>query len=156
MSDKSPEETPSEASLDEPTQTGEPDVDTSAADDKPAADDKVINDLEKDLSADNQASSKPVKRRTAQAPVKKGTATRKRKDAEREHDDVDPYKAKNPKHFVQQSVGELKKVVWPTWPAMVGYFAAVLVFVLFVILYVTVLDGAFGWSLLQILGSKNA
>ena len=156
MSDKSPEETPNEASLDEPTQIGESDVDAPAADDNPAADDKVIDDLDKDLPADKQASSKPVKRRTAQAPVKKGTATRKRKDAEREHDDVDPYKAKNPKHFVQQSVGELKKVVWPTWPAMVGYFAAVLVFVLFVILFVTVLDGAFGWSLLQILGSENA
>ncbi|WP_297739291.1 preprotein translocase subunit SecE [uncultured Tessaracoccus sp.] len=155
MSDKSPEETPNEPSLDEPTRAGESDVDASAVDDSPAADDQVIDDLEKDLPADKHASSKPVKRRTVQAPVKKGTATRKRKDAGREHD-VDPYKAKNPKHFVQQSVGELKKVVWPTWPAMVGYFTAVLVFVLFVIAYVTLLDGAFGWGLLQILGSKNA
>lgn len=153
MSDKSPKETPDEAPLDEPTNAATSDVEAPATDDSPAADDKVIEDLEKDLPAD-KTPSKPVKRRTVQAPVKKSTATRKRKDAEHEHED--PYKAKNPAHFVRQSVGELKKVVWPTWPALVRYFAAVLVFVLFVIIFVSALDALFGWSLLQLLGSKNA
>ena len=153
MSDKSPEETPEEAPLDKPTEASASEAEAPTADDSPAADDEVIEDLEKDLPADTQA-AKPVKRRTVQAPVKKGSATRKRKDAEQEH--VDPYKAKNPKHFVEQSVGELKKVVWPTWQELLGYFSAVLIFVLFVIIFVAVLDAGFGWGLLQILGSKNA
>ena len=154
MSDKSPEETPDETPLDEATDASASEEEAPTADDSPAADDEVIEDLEKDLPADSSGATKPVKRRTVQAPVKKGAATRKRKDAEQEH--VDPYKAKNPKHFVEQSVGELKKVVWPTWQELLGYFAAVLIFVLFVIIFVALLDAGFGWGLLQILGSKNA
>lgn len=143
MSDKSPEDNLPE-SLDEATEAPE-----AASADVENADDAIIEEMEKDLPADDKAAA-PIKRKTAKAPVKKQVATRSRKEAETEHEDL--YKADNPAHFVRQSVGELKKVVWPTWPTLVKYFFAVLAFVLFVILFVFLLDGAFGWGLLQILG----
>ncbi|MCB0887112.1 MAG: preprotein translocase subunit SecE [Propionibacteriaceae bacterium] len=91
-------------------------------------------------------------RTTAKAPVrKKDHATRKRSEAEKAHED--PYKAKNPAEFVRQSAGELKKVVWPTWPETVKMYSAVLVFVLIMIAIVGLLDLAFGWGLLKIFGS---
>ena len=76
---------------------------------------------------------------------------RKRSEAEKAHED--PYKAKNPAEFVRQSAGELKKVVWPTWPETVKMYSAVLVFVLIMIAIVSLMDYAFGWGLLKIFGS---
>lgn len=155
MSDKSPEETPEETPLDD--HAGDEVMPESGADTEARSgatrDDEVIEELEKDLPADDTPrAAAPIKRKTAQAPVKKAAATRKRKDAHVEHED--PYKAKNPAHFARQSAGELKKVVWPTWPQLVKYFLAVLAFVLFIIAFVSGLDALFGWSLLQLLGSQ--
>lgn len=161
MSDR-PEETSPEDSLDE---AAEQPADQEEADTESAGtDDEVIAELEKDLPADDGPAI--IKRKTAKAPVrrkaakegaaedesgkKKGRPTRKRRDSATQH--RDPYKANNPAQFVTQSVDELKKVVWPTWPSLVRYFFAVLAFVLFVIVLVFLLDGAFGWGLLQILG----
>ena len=98
------------------------------------------------------ATGDPIVRRTAKAPVKKSAPTRTRAEAEREREEVDPYKAANPAEFVRQSAGELKQVVWPTWPELTTYFLAVLIFVLFVITFVGLLDTGFGWGLLQLLG----
>ena len=94
----------------------------------------------------------PIVRRTAKAPVKKAAPTRKRAEAERDHEDLDRYTARNPAEFVRQSAGELKQVVWPTWPELTTYFLAVLIFVLFIITFVGLLDLGFGWGLLQLLG----
>ena len=167
MSDKSPDETPDETPVDgrDPEETPEQaevtdpystdDADTGDEVDpydEAESDDEVIARLEQDLPDDDTARvAAPIRRRTVQAPVKKSAPTRKRSEAEAEH--IDPYKAKNPAHFVRQSTGELKKVVWPTWPTLVRYFFAVLVFVLFIIAFVALLDGGFGWLLLQILGN---
>jgi len=135
----------------------------------PVADDEVIADLEdqfdeetsedgaedddaeEDESAeDDGKTSKVVSRRTAKAPVKKTSATKKRRDSERgEHD---PYRAKNPVQFVRQSAAELKKVVWPSWGELTVLFSAVLLFVLFIIAYVMLLDNGFGWALLSLFG----
>lgn len=57
-----------------------------------------------------------------------------------------------PAVFVNESVEELKKVVWPT-PVMVRqYFWVVLAFVVAIIVFVGLLDFAFGWALLQLFG----
>lgn len=114
--------------------------------------DKTITELEKDFSDEEKAEAATIVRKTAKAPVKKGHATRKQSDAL--EDEEDPYKAKNPAHFVRQSAGELKQVVWPTWPQTVSMFTAVLIFVLIMIAVVGVLDFAFGWSLLKLLGAN--
>ncbi|MDO5094450.1 MAG: preprotein translocase subunit SecE [Propionibacteriaceae bacterium] len=126
----------------------------------PVADDEVIADLEEQFdeeasaddadAAEKKPASKVVARKTAKAPVKKTTKTRKRSETVRE--EHDPYRAKNPAQFVRQSAGELKKVVWPTWPELTTLYAAVLIFVLFIILYVGLLDAGFGWALLKLFG----
>lgn len=163
MSDKSPRETPDETPNDDaaldvtPEEHDAPGLDAPGQDadvtEPVETDDEVIARLDEELPVDEAlAAPAPIRRRTAQAPVKKAAPTRKRSDAQVEH--VDPYKAKNPAHFVRQSTDELKKVVWPTWPTLVRYFAAVLIFVLFIIAVVALLDAAFGWALLQILGNN--
>lgn len=71
------------------------------------------------------------------APVPKGTPTAKR--------DAEPTeKRTTPVAFVQQSVGELRKVVYPTGQQLGNYFVVVLVFVLFIIALVSLLDLGIG------------
>ena len=54
--------------------------------------------------------------------------------------------------FVRESVDELRKVVYPTGPQLLRYFVVVLVFVLFIIAVVSLLDLAFGQAILWIFG----
>lgn len=61
-------------------------------------------------------------------------------------------KGTTPAEFVRQSVDELKKVIWPTGLQVRQYFVVVLVFVLFIIAYVGLLDLGFGALLLRLLG----
>ena len=71
------------------------------------------------------------------APQPKGTPTAKR--------DVVPTTTRTtPVAFVKQSVGELRKVVYPTGQQLGNYFIVVLVFVLFIIAYVSLLDLGIG------------
>ena len=86
--------------------------------------------------------SKAVReRRPARAP--KGTATGKRdQPAKRERT--------TPVKFVRQSVGELRKVVYPTGEQLIKYFVVVLVFVLFIIAYVSLLDLGLGAAIFKI------
>ena len=55
-----------------------------------------------------------------------------------------------PIRFVRQSIGELRKVVYPTGQQLINYFIVVLVFVLFVIAYVSLLDLGFGAAIFRI------
>ena len=55
-----------------------------------------------------------------------------------------------PVKFVRQSVGELRKVVYPTGEQLIKYFVVVLVFVLFIIAYVSLLDLGFGAAIFKI------
>lgn len=57
--------------------------------------------------------------------------------------------------FTRESVGELKKVVWPTGAQLRQYFVVVLLFVLFIIAYVGLLDLGFGAALLQLFGRAS-
>jgi len=73
----------------------------------------------------------------AKASVPKGTPTAKR--------DLEPTeKRTTPVAFAQQSVGELRKVVYPTGQQLGNYFVVVLVFVLFIIAIVSLLDLGIG------------
>jgi len=55
-----------------------------------------------------------------------------------------------PIKFIRESIGELRKVVYPTGQQVVQYFVVVLVFVLFVIAYVSLLDLGLGAALFKI------
>ncbi len=52
----------------------------------------------------------------------------------------------------RQVIAEMRKVVWPTRSQLITYTAVVLVFVLVIIAYISTLDVAFGWAVLQIFG----
>ena len=54
--------------------------------------------------------------------------------------------------FYRQVVAELRKVVWPTRQQLTTYFAVVLVFVVFIIAIVSVLDLGFGWAMFKVFG----
>lgn len=83
----------------------------------------------------------PTKTTKGKGP--KGAPTNKRdRPAKRERT--------TPVKFVRQSMGELRKVVYPTGPQLINYFVVVLVFVLFVIAYVSLLDLGFGWAIFKI------
>lgn len=80
-------------------------------------------------------------RRAARAP--KGAPTNKR-DQPVKRERTTPVK------FVRQSIAELRKVVYPTGPQLINYFVVVLVFVIFVIAYVSLLDLGLGWAIFRI------
>lgn len=76
-----------------------------------------------------------------------------RRDSSGDRPDLPPYEQKaGPLTFVGQSVDELKKVVWPSRQEMVGYFFAVLIFVVFIMLLVSLLDTGLGWLVLKVFG----
>jgi preprotein translocase subunit SecE len=112
--------------------------------------DEVAGSPESAESPEEPASARP-KRKTAAAgagaPVKKDAPTAKQKQGKK--------KAKRrtgPVQFTRESVGELKKVVWPTMSQLRQYFVVVLIFVLFVIAYVGLLDLGFAAGLLWLFG----
>jgi len=82
-----------------------------------------------------------AERRAARKP--KEVATRRRDE---------PVKAQRtgPVKFVKESVGELRKVVYPTGQQLINYFVVVLVFVLFIIGYVSLLDLGLGAAIFRI------
>ncbi|WP_026555794.1 preprotein translocase subunit SecE [Arthrobacter sp. 35W] len=57
--------------------------------------------------------------------------------------------------FVRQVIGELKKVVTPTRKELINYTLVVLVFVIIMMALVTVLDLAFGKSVLWVFGGAG-
>jgi preprotein translocase subunit SecE len=54
--------------------------------------------------------------------------------------------------FLRQVIAELRKVIWPTREQLVTYFLVVLMFVLFMILFVSVLDYGFNLAMFEIFG----
>jgi preprotein translocase subunit SecE len=62
----------------------------------------------------------------------------------------------SPVTFYRQVVAELRKVVWPTQQQLVTYFIVVMVFVLFMIAIVSVLDLAFGKAVFQVFGGDTS
>jgi preprotein translocase subunit SecE len=102
---------------------------------------KILEPAGVAAAASRGGAKAPETRRSAKAP--KGTPTKKR-DQPVKRERTSPIK------FVRQSIGELRKVVYPTGPQLINYFVVVLVFVLFVIAYVSLLDLGFGWAIFKI------
>jgi len=83
---------------------------------------------------------------TVTAPAKKNRPTRTRAQATQS----DGPKKTGPAQFVGQVVVELKKVSWPTSAQLMVYFFVVLVFVVFMIAFIGLLDLLFGWLMLHL------
>ncbi len=58
----------------------------------------------------------------------------------------------SPVTFYRQIIAELRKVVWPSQQQLVTYFLVVMVFVLFMIAYVSLLDLGFGKAVFALFG----
>ena len=123
--------------------------DTSATPDEPDNDASDSDDRElvpagrvsrSDESSSDDADAGGAKRGRS----KKDKATPKQKRDTVEH------KRTGPVTFVKQSVGELRKVVYPTGPQLANYFVVVLIFVLFIIAYVSLLDLGIGAAIFRI------
>jgi preprotein translocase subunit SecE len=105
---------------------------------------------ERELVAAGRASrsagttSSDAESRSGGGRAKKDRATPKQKRDRVEH------KRTGPVTFVRQSVAELRKVVYPTGPQLANYFVVVLIFVLFIIAYVSLLDLGIGAAVFRI------
>ncbi len=97
-----------------------------------------------DESEDDSSASGKVEVAGRSGRAKKDKATPKQKRDAAEHHRTGPVT------FVQQSVAELRKVVYPTGPQLANYFVVVLIFVLFIIAYVSLLDLGIGAAIFRI------
>jgi preprotein translocase subunit SecE len=61
----------------------------------------------------------------------------------------------SPVTFYRQVVAELRKVVWPSQQQLVTYFLVVMVFVLFMIAIVSLLDLGFGKAVFAVFGGDT-
>jgi preprotein translocase subunit SecE len=115
-------------------------VDPTPSDAETSAD-ALPDELSEDRGPEGLAIGGGTVRKANVSP--KGTPTARR-DAVAEHERTTPAK------FVRQSVGELRKVVYPTGNQLVNYFVVVLVFVLFIIAFVSLLDLGLGWAVFKV------
>ena len=83
----------------------------------------------------------------SEAEFGKKHESRKHKDSETRN----PFKRAS--NFVQESIAELRRVVWPTQKQVVTYTIIVLVFVTFMSLLVSAIDILVGRGILRIFGS---
>jgi preprotein translocase subunit SecE len=60
--------------------------------------------------------------------------------------------AASPRVFVRQVAAELRKVVWPTREQLGTYWSVVLVFVVFMIAVVSLIDFGVGWAFVRAFG----
>lgn len=79
-----------------------------------------------------------------------GGRAKKDKVTPRQKRVVETERRTGPVTFVKESVGELRKVVYPTGQQLLQYFVVVLIFVLFIIGIVSLLDLGFGWAIFKI------
>ena len=91
-----------------------------------------------------RSASKASESGSAGGRAKKDKATPKQRQGAPEH------KRTGPVTFVRQAIDELRKVVYPTGSQLGNYFVVVLIFVLFIIAYVSLLDLGIGAGLFRI------
>jgi preprotein translocase subunit SecE len=128
-------------------------VDVADEDTDAAEGDQVADELNGDSDAKvlepagvgaSAAAAKEAVARTGRAGRAPKSAPTTKRDQPVKRERTSPVK------FVKQSVGELRKVVYPTGEQLIKYFVVVLVFVLFVIAYVSLLDLGFGAAIFKI------
>ena len=148
----------------EPFELAEDDEELEEEDDSILSMFEGINDeedeeklAEAEEEAAEMASSRPVRKGTKTATetevTSKATATEKKNRPTRTRAQAtqsDAPKKTGPVQFVGQVVQELKKVSWPTSGQLWQYFVVVLIFVVFMIAFIGLLDVLFGWSMLKL------
>lgn len=84
------------------------------------------------------------------AAARERSARKAKEAATRRRDQPVKVVRTGPAKFVRESIGELRKVVYPTGQQLINYFIVVLVFVLFIIAYVSLLDLGLGALIFRI------
>jgi preprotein translocase subunit SecE len=128
------------AEAEEAARHGEP----AGDDGGPAIDDGELVGVAARTRRDRTARSREAGQVEKPGVEKKGMPTARQRPGGRTE------KRTGPVTFVKESVAELRKVVYPTGPQLVNYFVVVLIFVLFIIAFVSLLDLAFGWLILRV------
>ena len=67
-----------------------------------------------------------------------------------------PTKRTSPVTFYRQVVAELRKVVWPTQEQLVTYFLVIMVFVVFIMAFVSLLDLGFGKLVFEVFAGQDS
>lgn len=99
------------------------------------------------LAQDEDAAPvKSIERKHTTAPTRRADTARKRPTEAAKRGRTTPWA------FAKQSVGELKKVIWPSGQEVSQYFVVVLVFVVFIMAIVAGLDFGFAKLLLKLFG----
>jgi preprotein translocase subunit SecE len=135
-------------------QGGEPVDDESDDDDDSDGDDG--SDGDDDVEGDKELVTvgAPAKERKSGATSKRagasGSRLKKEKATPKQKQTAEKERRTGPVKFVQESVGELRKVVYPTGQQLINYFVVVLIFVLFIIAFVSLLDLGFGAAIIRI------
>lgn len=116
-----------------------------------AKSDKVVDEPAEELLEEDIEPVEPEPARIGSGRARPTAPVRR----ERSTTETDTGKRTTPAKFVAESVGELRKVVWPTGNQVQQYFIVVLVFVLFIMTVVTLLDLGFGWVILRVFGGAQ-
>lgn len=128
---------------------GSADSDTADSDSDGSGDGELVSVGAAPRSRSKAAAAGGSESGTDVAPVKKARE-KKDRSTPKQKQEVDKPKRTTPVGFVKEAVGELRKVVYPTAPQLGNYFVVVLVFVLFIIAFVGVLDLGFGWLIVKV------
>lgn len=121
--------------------------DTSATPDEP--DDDAADSDTRELVAAGRVSRSAESTGDAEGGAQGGRSKKDKATPKQKRDSVEQ-KRTGPVAFVKQSVAELRKVVYPTGPQLANYFVVVLIFVLFIIAYVSLLDLGIGAGIFRI------
>jgi preprotein translocase subunit SecE len=139
-----------EAESDDAEDESEPDQVASVESEEPDELDGDQLDGDKELVAVGA----PNQERTAGAgngvPARDGGRRKKEKATPRQKQVAEKDRRTGPVTFLRESVSELQKVVYPTGQQLINYFIVVLIFVLFIIAIVSLLDLAFGKAIIAI------
>ncbi len=109
-------------------------------------DEDQLDEAEQLAARADDENPEPIVRKHSTSPVRRAKPRTRKKTDETSH------RRANPILFTKQSVGELKKVVWPTGDQLGQSFVVVLVFVTLIMAIVAGLDFGFGKLLLKLLG----
>jgi len=128
-------------------------IDDTAADDAEDADPVAGDADDREPALVGAASAKRSSAATSGRDVQTADARRgKGRATPKQRRSVEKQRRTGPVKFIGESVAELRKVVYPTGSQLRTYFVVVLVFVLFVIAFVSLLDLAFGALILKVFG----
>jgi preprotein translocase subunit SecE len=148
--DEEPDEEPDELTASDDRTASPADPEPSDSDLADADHDRADADDDKELVAVGARSQELQAGDAKESSAAARARQKKEKATPRQRQTVEKERRTGPVKFVRESVSELQKVVYPTGQQLINYFIVVLIFVLFIIAIVSLLDLAFGKAIIAI------